>query len=267
MRGEGWTNVPPRTRSLEEEAIRNVEAEKVGKKEISRHVYRNADEIRRYLELWPIFAETSLMGSDEPYDRKARGSSRVPMPEKGVLFLFDGEGLGVTGCEAPGDALSYLAAALASLYSSPTRIGGTSFADVARALWNDPGAARMWEEADRFGDGTEEDKVMQTAFRGFSLLLSYTLAAAYPDAVVTLGTDEQRARAATRLAYNRERRSGKEYALGEIGGAILRLKEEEGLGTEDAVERFRERLKGDGETDQSRARCYEALAFVRGADE
>jgi hypothetical protein len=146
------------------------------------------------------------------------------------------------------------------------RIGGVSFAEIVSDLWQDPSAARRWDVSG-FVEGTKEDRKHQTAFKKFPLLLAWTLEAAFPDAEVTVGSDEQRARAKTRREYNRERRTGKEYALGEIGGAILKLKDEEGCGTEEAVRIFRERLKRADRQDQSRARCYEALAFVQGSED
>lgn len=236
-------------------------------KKIPGHVYRNADAIRSYLELWPVFAEASLMGSDEPYDRKARGSSRLPMSEKGILFMFEGEGLGVKASEAEESerALFYLRSALADLHKSSVRIGGVSFAEVCAELWHDPGAVRRLE-ASRFPEGTKEERKMQAAFRKFALLLAWMLEAGFPEAEVVVGSEEQKARAKTMREYNRERRAGKEYALQAIGSAILRLQDERTCGTEEAVRVFRERLKAADEQDQSRARCYEALSFVRGLE-
>ena len=261
----GWSHIPAGARSAEDEALRNIEREKSGKRQVPDHVYRNADEIRRYLELWPTIAEASLMPSDEPYDRKARGSSRLPTPEKGVLFMFEGEGLGVKAGEESEAALAYLRHALADLHRRPVRVGGVSFAEVCAELWHDPGAARRLE-ASRFPEGTKEDRKMQAAFKKFALLLAWTLEGKFPEAEVVVGSDEQRARAKTRREYNRERRTGKEYALQSIGSAILRIRDELACGNEEAVRVFRERLKAADLPGQSRARCFEALAFVNGAE-
>ena len=206
------------------------------------------------------------MGSDEPYDRKARASSRLPTPEKGVLFMFEGEGLGVKAGEDSERAIRYLRSALADLHARPVRIAGVSFAEIVSDLWQDPSAARRWDVSG-FVEGTKEDRKKQTAFKKFPVLLAWALYGAFPEADVTVGSDEQRARAKTQREYNRERRTGKEYALGEIGGTIPRIKEEERCGTEEAVRLFRQRLKTADRQDQSRARCYEALAFLKARED
>jgi hypothetical protein len=261
--GGAWSHIPTGARSAEDEAIRNIERPE--KQEIPEHVYRNADEIRRYLELWPTFAEASLMGSDEPYDRKARGSSRLPTPEKGVLFMFEGEGLGVKADEESERALGYLRSAMRDLHDGPVRIGGVSFAEIASELWQDPSAARRWDVS-RFPEGTKEERKKQTAFKKFALLLAWTLEAKFPEAEVTVGTDEQRARAKTRREYNRERRTGKEYALGVIGQEVAWIMESKDLGPEEAIRLYQELASKEDREPPGRRRCYEALAHVRGED-
>lgn len=148
------------------------------------------------------------------------------------------------------------------LERGPVQIGGVSLRAVLLELWRDPGAAARWEAASA-RRGSREDKNMHRAFRKLALLLAFVLERKFPDSEVTVGTEEERERAATRYAYNVERRVGKEHALRTLGRAILRRKEEEGCGIEEAIERFRERLKEADEQDQSRARCYEAIAFAR----
>lgn len=261
----GWTRLADGARSAEDEALANIERKQRDKKRIPGHVDRNAGRIMRYLETWPTRVEASLMGSDEPYKHKARGSSRVPTPDGGLRFMFE-EGLGVAAGDDSEQALAYLRSSLRDLERGSTRAEGTTLRGILLELWRDPGAAARWEAASARGD-SEEDEAMHRAFRKLSLLLAQVLDAKFPGAEVTVGTEEERERAATQRAYNVERRAGKEYALRTIGEAILRYKERTGCGTEEAVRRFREKLKGDDEQDQSRARCYEALAFVRGEDE
>lgn len=197
--GSGWSRIPEGAKSAEDEAIRNIEREKRGKEKVPDHVYRNSDAIRHYLEVWPTRVETSLMGSDEPYDRKARGGSRLPTPFSGVLFMFDGDGLGVKAGDESAQALAYLRLTLKDLAESSVRVGGFSFKDIAAALWEDPGAGRRWEES-RFAGGTAEDQKTQAAFKKLSLLIAWTLYASFPDAEVTVGSEEKRERAKTRRA-------------------------------------------------------------------
>jgi hypothetical protein len=161
---------------------------------VPERVFRNASVIRRYLELWPVFVEQSLMGSDDPYDRKARGSSRPPTPEEKGLAMM-GEGLLVrwddpqpfTGEDpgrepADGRAQRALRGAISELRrSDATRVGGVPFSRVVSLLWQDPGAVPRW-----LAGGTKTDRAMRAAFRGHSLLLAWSLEAVCPGAVVEL---------------------------------------------------------------------------------
>lgn len=258
--GAGWSTIPAAFRSVEEEAIRNVEATR-DRKQAPEHVHKNCFAIMKYLELWPTRAEPSLMGSDEPYKHKSRGSSRPPTPDGGLRFMGD-EGLGVEAGEDSIQALAYLRHSMRDLTTGGVRIGGIAFREVLLELWRDPGAAAKWETA-RARNGSKEEKAMQQAFYKFSLLLAWVLERKFSDALVTVGSEEQRERAATQRAYNVERKVGKEYALGVIGRAILRYKEDSGCGIEEAVQRFMGPLKGDEQGNHSRARCWEAIKFVR----
>jgi hypothetical protein len=79
MRAEG-------ARSAENEALRNIEREKQAKKEIPEHVYRNADEIRRYLDAEEFAHKgTAPAAANLESDRRSESSLPLSMRRIGVL--------------------------------------------------------------------------------------------------------------------------------------------------------------------------------------
>jgi hypothetical protein len=89
---------------------------------------KNSWEVLKYLESWHSI-EPSLMGSDEPYDHKAKGSSRPPCSDNALDLMH-----------ANAEARTILAPIL-------ERLEGTAYGGVVKAIRHDPSAIPNWRAA------------------------------------------------------------------------------------------------------------------------
>jgi hypothetical protein len=118
-------------------------------------VERNSWQVMKYLESWHSI-EPSAQGSDEPYDRKAKGSSRPPCSDSALDLI-----------EANTDASLALSRPLEEMMNSGVEAYGIRASVLLRELRDKPGLLPNIRAA-----GGEEWK----ALRRFCLLLAQVVA-------------------------------------------------------------------------------------------
>lgn len=188
-------------------------------------VKRNASQVRRFLTLLLPRLERSTAISDEPFDRKARGSSRAPLPDSALWLI-----------ESNRDAIRILNPIVAEVRASGVSYRGARFDWMLSALSEDPGVVRRWEAR-----RTAFEERRADALEEMCLLVAYAVRDRYgPEReirVVTNPRDEELPSGTTpRQARDRERKLDARDSWRKMAASVERVEREQGASREAAKE-------------------------------
>jgi hypothetical protein len=130
---------------------------------------RNAAAVGRYLEIVHHKVERAIVGSEEPYDRKSKGSSRPPMSEPALLLAMKNR-----------HASKILEPLLHEMRHRADTWNGIRFSELLEAVRYDPAAARNWRRK-----RTEEESAKAEAWWKMCVLLARTAQARWHKAELT----------------------------------------------------------------------------------
>ena len=214
---------------------------------------RNAANVKRYIELWPLFERSSQI-SEEPFDRKHKGESR-PVVSDTVLALM----------EANRDASLIILPLLDDLQKTSVEYEGILFSELLADLRYNPSLMRRWRNP--LTAETAEDKLYAEALEAMCSLVARTAMAERDTSqsrlelrVVTRPEDEE-ARAKTNQARGKERTHDKESSYRLIGAEIEQVMKEEDCNLTAAKGLVAQRIEKRTEAKCSWWRTHDAWLF------
>ena len=179
----------------------------------------NARAVADYMEFRPSMLESSTQISEEPFDRKARGGTRPPVPNRAFDWMEGGVGFNVIrgDLEEPVtrfQALKYqgaLNAIIESYRNGIEKHSDVKWSEIANELWSNPTCVRAWYESlPNYAD----------AFRALCMRIAGDFDQIYPNVRIVVEISEK-----ARLARRKTREAQKLYTL-QVDTKIVRsLKE------------------------------------------